>query len=80
MISRMSHLGEHPLVLVTGAGGYIGAHIVKLLLDNGYQVRGTVRNVKDEKKVGPLKRLSTSDDRNLQLVEADLMKPETWPK
>jgi nucleoside-diphosphate-sugar epimerase len=76
----MSTENSNTLVLVTGAGGYIAAHVVKLLLDNGYQVRGTVRNVRDEKKVAPLKQLSTKDDRNLQLVEADLMKPETWPR
>jgi cinnamoyl-CoA reductase len=31
-------------VCVTGAGGYIGSWIVKVLLDRGYAVRGTVRN------------------------------------
>jgi GDP-D-mannose dehydratase len=31
-------------VCVTGAGGYIGSWIVKLLLERGYTVRGTVRN------------------------------------
>ena len=31
-------------VCVTGASGYIGSWIVKLLLDRGYTVRGTVRN------------------------------------
>ncbi|KAJ6179786.1 hypothetical protein N7519_010247 [Penicillium mononematosum] len=30
-------------VLVTGANGYIASHIVKVLLDLGYLVRGTVR-------------------------------------
>lgn len=76
----MSLLVERPLVLVTGASGYIASHVVKTLLDSGYQVRGTVRNISDEKKVQPLKLLSTKDDRNLQLVEADLMNPETWSK
>ncbi|KAI0826050.1 NAD-binding protein [Irpex lacteus] len=31
-------------VLVTGANGFIAAWIVKYLLENGYSVRGTVRN------------------------------------
>lgn len=30
-------------VLVTGANGYIGSHVVDLLLSLGYVVRGTVR-------------------------------------
>ncbi|ORY04579.1 aldehyde reductase II [Clohesyomyces aquaticus] len=31
-------------VLVTGANGFIASHICKQLLENGYNVRGTVRN------------------------------------
>lgn len=30
-------------VLVTGANGYVGVWVVKLLLERGYQVRGAVR-------------------------------------
>jgi len=33
------------LVLVTGANGFIASHIVKQLLENGFKVRGTVRNI-----------------------------------
>ncbi|KAF7099884.1 hypothetical protein CFC21_101468 [Triticum aestivum] len=36
--------GRGQTVCVTGAGGYIGSWIVKLLLAKGYAVRGTVRN------------------------------------
>jgi nucleoside-diphosphate-sugar epimerase len=36
--------GHGQTVCVTGAGGYIGSWIVKLLLEKGYAVRGTVRN------------------------------------
>ncbi|KAK4494470.1 hypothetical protein PRZ48_014768 [Zasmidium cellare] len=34
------------LILVTGANGYIGSTIVDVLLEEGYRVRGTVRNDK----------------------------------
>jgi nucleoside-diphosphate-sugar epimerase len=31
------------LVLVTGANGYIASHVVDVLLEQGYRVRGSVR-------------------------------------
>ncbi|KAH6673670.1 hypothetical protein B0J14DRAFT_667193 [Halenospora varia] len=34
------------IVLVTGCNGYIGSHIVDQLLEAGYRVRGTTRNLK----------------------------------
>ena len=37
-------------VLVTGATGYIAAHIINLLLSRGYDVVGTVRSLDDKKK------------------------------
>ena len=41
-----------PIVLVTGASGFIATHLVKLLLEQGrYRVRGTVRSTKREDKV-----------------------------
>uniref|UniRef100_A0A915KTZ6 NAD-dependent epimerase/dehydratase domain-containing protein n=1 Tax=Romanomermis culicivorax TaxID=13658 RepID=A0A915KTZ6_ROMCU len=45
-------------VLVTGASGYIACHIVKLLLEKGYNVRGTVRNLNDSRKCDPLYNLA----------------------
>ena len=35
--------GEKGRVCVTGAGGFIGSWVVKLLLSKGYMVHGTVR-------------------------------------
>lgn len=41
-----------PIVLVTGASGFIATHIIKQLLEQGrYHVRGTVRSLKKEQKV-----------------------------
>ncbi|GIY35260.1 cinnamoyl-CoA reductase 1 [Caerostris darwini] len=74
----MASGGETATVLVTGASGYVAAHIVKLLLEEGYKVRGTVRDAKNEEKVKPLKELCPDATYPLELVEADLLKEETW--
>lgn len=34
------------VVLVTGANGYIASHVINILLQLGYKVRGTVRTEK----------------------------------
>lgn len=38
-------------VLVTGASGYIAAHVVEAFLKRGYNVRGTVRSEKTAEEV-----------------------------
>ncbi|MBW1880004.1 MAG: NmrA family NAD(P)-binding protein, partial [Deltaproteobacteria bacterium] len=60
-------------VLVTGANGHLGNNLVRLLLEEGYDVRASVRDLGDPKKTGPLEGLGVS------LVEADILKPETLP-
>lgn len=69
------------IVLVTGASGYLAAHCVQQLLEAGYRVRGTVRSLKKETKVQPLreivKKIGCPEDR-LQLVEADLDQEAGW--
>ncbi|KAI4982981.1 hypothetical protein ZWY2020_023475 [Hordeum vulgare] len=40
---------EQQLVCVTGAGGFIGSWVVKVLLLRGYRVRGTARDPADNK-------------------------------
>ncbi|KAL7800698.1 hypothetical protein V8C43DRAFT_313315 [Trichoderma afarasin] len=44
-MSIQTTLPEGSLILVTGASGYIGAHVTKQLLHRGYKVRGTVRDI-----------------------------------
>jgi nucleoside-diphosphate-sugar epimerase len=65
-------------ILVTGASGFISLHVIKLLLQSGYKVRGTVRSLQDTKKVQLLRNLVPERLENLELVEADLQKKETW--
>ncbi|CAG0912948.1 unnamed protein product [Notodromas monacha] len=67
------------IVLVTGATGFLATHCIKLLQERGWQVRGTVRNKNDEKKNSALYGLVPDAKHKLELVEADLTKPATWP-
>jgi dihydroflavonol-4-reductase len=64
-------------VCVTGASGFIAAHIVRELLERGYRVRGTVRSLRTPEKYASLTQLPGAPDR-LELVEADLLKPGSY--
>ena len=61
-------------VLVTGATGFVAAEIVRQLLEAGYSVRGTTRNVTQAVQDGHLTDLPGAAER-LELVEADLVEP-----
>ncbi|KAH0982876.1 hypothetical protein GBA52_010053 [Prunus armeniaca] len=63
--------GHGQTVCVTGAGGFIASWIVKLLLERGYIVRGTLRNP-DDPKNAHLRELEGAQDR-LTLRKADLL-------
>ena len=68
-----------PILLVTGASGYLASHIIKQLLEQGrFRVRGTVRSLENEKKVKPLRDLVPEAKYPLRLIEADLLKPTLW--
>lgn len=62
-------------VCVTGASGFIAAHIVNQLLEKGYRVRGTVR--KSPETYAFLTNLPGATAR-LELFEADLLRPESF--
>jgi dihydroflavonol-4-reductase len=68
---------ENRLVLVTGANGFIGSHIVKQLLESGYSVRGTVRNLGNAAKLEHITSLDGASER-LELVEAHLLDASVW--
>ncbi|KAF4472550.1 Aldehyde reductase 2 [Fusarium albosuccineum] len=67
-------------VLVTGANGYTGSHVVIELLKQGFNVRGTVRNLEysqwllDHPSVKPF----VDQGRRIELVLADTSKPNDF--
>ena len=60
------------LVLVTGASGFVASHIVKLLLERGHRVRGTVRSLGKERELAFLRGFAGAAER-LELVQGDLL-------
>jgi uncharacterized protein YbjT (DUF2867 family) len=62
-------MNDLKLVLVTGATGYIGGHLIPLLLEEGYQVRAFVRN--------PNKLENYNWGKSIQIAVGDVLLPET---
>jgi dihydroflavonol-4-reductase len=54
-------------ILVTGANGHLGYNLIKELLKKDYDVRGSIRSLKDVSKVARVKELG-----DVEIVEADL--------
>jgi dihydroflavonol-4-reductase len=67
-------------VLVTGVSGFLGGHVAVALLDAGYQVRGSVRDLgKADRVRAALKAASASGDVDrLEFVALDLLRDAGW--
>ncbi|XP_034905453.1 cinnamoyl-CoA reductase 1 [Populus alba] len=63
--------GEKGRVCVTGAGGFLGSWLLKVLLSKNYLVHGTVRDPADE-KYAHSKTIGKASE-NLKLFKADLL-------
>ena len=65
-------------ILVTGASGFIGLHIVLDLLNHRYNVRGSIRNIDNAEAVrAVLSKYSERSD-EVEFVEANLTDPDCW--
>ncbi|KAJ3387580.1 methylglyoxal reductase (NADPH-dependent) gre2 [Entophlyctis sp. JEL0112] len=70
------HMPATPLVLVSGASGFLGCHVVRALLDAGFKVRGTVRS---DAKGAELAKVFVSD-RFSHFVVPDIAAPGAFDK
>ena len=64
-------------VCVTGASGFIAAHVARELLERGYRVRGSVRGNPSERRHQVLTALPGARER-LSLHTADLLDEHVW--
>lgn len=65
-------------VLLTGISGFLGSHTAIQLLDRGFEVVGTLRDLKRRESILDLIAQHTSHTDRLRFAQADLMDADTW--
>ena len=65
-------------VLVTGASGYIGLHVIAQLIDRGYLVKGSLRSRDRESEVRNALSKVVDTENKLEICDLDLLKDEGW--
>src|SRR5690349_14113553 len=65
-------------VLVTGASGFVAQHVILLLLQKGYEVRGTLRSLKRAEEVRSVLSKFNPKAKDIEFVEADLGDDKGW--
>ena len=67
-------------LLVTGASGFIGTQCILELLNNGYNVTGTVRDLDRTEQIFTILKNHTENIYNLKFVQAELTDQNSWEK
>ena len=65
-------------ILVTGASGFIASHTILELLDHGYKVRGTIRDINRAENLRKVLSVYSSKASEVEFVEATLTDPDCW--
>ena len=65
-------------VLVTGASGFVAQHVILLLLEKGYEVRGTLRSLKRAEEVRSVLAKFNPKAKDIEFSVADLGADEGW--
>jgi len=65
-------------VLLTGISGFLGGHVALQLLNAGYTVRGSVRNLNKAEKVKATLSKAGADISRLEFVALDLLRDDGW--
>ena len=69
---------SRPIVVVTGIGGFISRHLAAQALQQGYDVRGTVRDPARTGDIETAIRSAAGPDGTLSFFRADLLKDAGW--
>ena len=65
-------------ILVTGASGFIAGHCILDLLEHGYEVRGTVRNLDKVPSLRAMFAKYTDKADSIEFAQADLLSEDGW--
>jgi dihydroflavonol-4-reductase len=65
-------------VLITGVSGFLGSHTAIQLLERGYKVVGTLRNMSRAPEIKQVISKHTSNIDQLSFARADLMDEQVW--
>lgn len=73
-------MASNKKVLLTGITGFVGSHTAIQLLEKGYQVIGTLRDMKRGNTIKKIIAQYTSHTDNLSFAEADIQNEHIWYK